>query len=103
MPSLKVVTGPNADDIFPVRNGDTLGRDVGTEIPIAAAGVSRKHLRFSIEREEVWVMDLGSSNGTYVNGARVTRRRLEEGDVIGLSDVTLRYSQEEAPRVASTE
>ena len=98
MPSLKVVTGPNADDIFPVRNGDTLGRDVGTEIPIAAAGVSRKHLRFSIEREEVWVMDLGSSNGTYVNGARVTRRRLEEGDVIGLSDVTLRYSQEEAPR-----
>src|SRR5580658_6947452 len=96
MPSLKVVTGPNPEEVFPIRNGDTLGRDPTNEIPIPAPGVSRKHVQFSIERNEVWIQDLGSVNGTYVNGVKIDKQKLKDGDAISLSEITFKYRQADA-------
>lgn len=97
MPSIKVVAGPNPDEVFPVRTGDALGRDPGNEITIAAPGISRRHVQFVIEGGETWVVDLGSVNGTFVNGAKITKHKLAEGDTISLSEIMLRFSRADAP------
>lgn len=92
MPSIKVVTGPSADAVFEVGNGTTLGRDGSADITIAAPGVSRRHVQFLVDGEEVFVQDLNSVNGTFVNGSRITKQRLKDGDTIHLSEVCLRFS-----------
>jgi sigma-B regulation protein RsbU (phosphoserine phosphatase) len=97
MPSLKVLSGPNPDEVFPVKSGDSLGRDPANEITIPAPGISRKHVQFVVEHGETWIVDLGSVNGTFVNGEKVTRHKLAEGDTIALSEVQLRFARTDAP------
>jgi hypothetical protein len=56
--------------------------------------VSARHARFEPRRDGVWVQDLGSTNGTYLNGARLERpRRLSDGDVVRIGDTDLRFEQ----------
>ncbi|MBI3723801.1 SpoIIE family protein phosphatase [bacterium] len=97
MPSLKVHAGPNQGQVFPLRGGETLGRDETNAIQIAAPEISRRHMSFAVERGEIVLADLDSANGTFVNGARVTKHRLADGDVIVVNTVELRYSRSDAP------
>ncbi len=64
--------------------GETLiGRDVGCSLRFNDATVSRKHLRFICRHDEVFIEDLGSSNGTLLNGRRIGEPvRLYDGDKI---------------------
>jgi hypothetical protein len=57
--------------------------------------VSRRHARFRLRNRELIVEDLGSTNGTFVNGEKVRRRRLVEGDrvLVGTSIVKVVFSQ----------
>ncbi len=68
-----------------------VGRSGANDIHISSAFVSRFHALLVNEGGANYVVDLHSTNGTYVNGERVTRRRLRAGDVIGLEEFTLRY------------
>ena len=53
---------------------------------------SARHVRFEPRRDGVWVQDLGSTNGTYVNGVRIEgARRLDPGDVIRVGETDLRF------------
>jgi pSer/pThr/pTyr-binding forkhead associated (FHA) protein len=53
---------------------------------------SVKHARIEPRRDGVWLQDLESTNGTFVNGAKVTRpRKLSAGDVIRVGETDLRY------------
>ena len=53
---------------------------------------SVKHARIEPRRDGVWLQDLESTNGTFVNGAKVTRpRKLSAGDVILVGETDLRY------------
>ena len=55
---------------------------------------SARHARFEPRRDGVWVQDLGSTNGTYLNGARLERpHRLSDGDVVRIGDTDLRFEQ----------
>jgi len=49
--------------------------------------VSRKHARIQMQQDQIWIEDLGSTNGTFVNGEKIKRARLKEGDrvLIGTS------------------
>jgi hypothetical protein len=68
-----------------------VGRAPGADIVIAAAYVSGRHARISLLGENLIVEDLGSTNGTTVNGERIRgTEQLEDGDVVGIGDVTLR-------------
>jgi pSer/pThr/pTyr-binding forkhead associated (FHA) protein len=60
------------------------GRLVGCEVVLDDAGVSREHAELESIRGVVWVRDLGSRNGTWVNGEPVERRQLRPGDRIGI-------------------
>jgi len=78
-----------------VLSGDevTVGRLAECQIHIADANVSRRHAAF-IRLDDGWaVVDLGSTNGTRVNGEPVKHRRLRDGDVIEIGLVRLVYHE----------
>lgn len=69
-----------------------LGRDAGTEIRLDGDDyVSARHARLEPRPDGVWIEDLGSTNGTFVNGGRVdAARRLQAGDVVRVGSTELR-------------
>ena len=71
----------------------TVGRGETNDIPIPADEyASARHARFEPRRDGVWIEDVGSTNGTFVNGIRVTRqRRLAPGDVVRIGETDLRF------------
>ena len=72
----------------------TIGRSTGAQFIVDAALVSRLHCRLSAGATELQVDDLESTNGTFVNGTRVTRSSLKEGDRLGVGRVELVISRE---------
>lgn len=76
-----------------------VGRSVDSDCVLASRNVSKKHAEILVAGDAVFVRDLGSTNGTFVNGVRVTAATpVGEGDLIQFADVELRLgSQEAAP------
>lgn len=62
----------------------SIGRDSGNAVEIRDKRVSRRHARLFIAQGEWWVEDLSSSNGTYLDGKRITRSRLLDSSVLQL-------------------
>ena len=73
----------------------TIGRDAANDIPLADDDFSSaRHARVEPRRDGVWVSDAGSTNGTFVNGGRLSKpRRLSPGDVIRVGSTDLRYER----------
>jgi pSer/pThr/pTyr-binding forkhead associated (FHA) protein len=73
----------------------TIGRGGQNDVSIEDDEfASARHARFEPRRDGVWVQDRGSTNGTYVNGARLERpRRLTPGDVVRVGETDLRYDR----------
>jgi hypothetical protein len=70
-----------------------VGRAPGADIVIGGSFVSGRHARFSRLGDELLIEDLGSTNGTTVNGVPVHgAEQLEDGDIVGIGDVTMRVS-----------
>lgn len=66
----------------------TIGRGRGNSIVLDDMLVSRQHVRITADADGLVLEDLGSRNGTYVNGRRVERTHLSEGDRIGIGAAT---------------
>ncbi len=73
----------------------TIGRAVDNEIRLSQGLVSRHHCRIEAGSEGTWLIDLGSSNGTTVNGERVMRRLLDDGDQLQVGKVRMTVHLEE--------
>lgn len=75
------------------KNELTIGRESGNDIVIDNKGVSRKHVRVFLENDGYSIQDLGSTNGTFVNGNQLTASvHLRSGDMIHLGgEVKLEY------------
>ncbi len=81
--ALVVERGPRAGMTWVVRDGvTTVGRHPENDIFLDDITVSRHHCRFIVGEEGLEVEDSGSTNGTYVNGSRVDRSRLDPGDEV---------------------
>ena len=66
----------------------TMGRAPRVDFVVDAALVSRVHCRFTLSRaNELQLEDLGSTNGTFVNGEKVTRTTLNDGDTLTVGRV----------------
>lgn len=88
---LTVLAGPSTGALFSVETDETpIGREAGNAIAIGDPGISGRHARI-VHREGNYLLeDLGSTNGSYVNGAAVSEpRRLIEGDRIQLGQGTV--------------
>ncbi len=92
MASVRILNGPNRDQVFVLKGGELVGRDPQNAIQVFAPGVSRKHFQFNCEGGKFFVQDLGSSNGTYVNNQRIQKHALIESDMITVGGINLRFS-----------
>jgi hypothetical protein len=71
----------------------TVGRGSNNDVALPADEyASTRHARFEPRRDGVWIEDIGSTNGTFVNGIRLTReRKLTPGDVVRIGETDLRF------------
>jgi type III secretion system (T3SS) inner membrane Yop/YscD-like protein len=80
---LEFVSGPLLGQTVGLdRDVTTIGSTAGNTVLLSDTGVSRKHLGIKRIETGYELADLGSTNGVYVNGEKVARRKLEVGDVI---------------------
>jgi pSer/pThr/pTyr-binding forkhead associated (FHA) protein len=80
-------------EAFPVVAGPiAVGRGGQNDVPLDGDEfASADHARFEARRDGLWVEDVGSTNGTFVNGARVTTpRRLGKGDIVRVGQTDFR-------------
>lgn len=79
----------------------TIGRVEGNDVVLANAQVSRRHARIVYRDTKYIIVDLKSSNGTYVNGKRIgSPQVLKDGDKIYLADFTLTLASSDSPHDA---
>jgi hypothetical protein len=71
----------------------TMGRGTTNDVSLPDDEyASTRHARFEPRRDGVWIEDIGSTNGTFVNGIRLTReRKLVPGDVVRIGETDLRF------------
>ena len=101
---LEVVRGNDVGRVHPVRVGTlTLGRSPSADISLSEDGVSRYHAKLVAEASgTLTLVDLDSTNGTYLNRGQVERARVREGDEIQIGpDVTLRFGYRRERDIAS--
>jgi FHA domain len=87
-------SGPNVGKVYPLELEDiSIGRDTGNTIAINDAEISRRHARLALHGSAYVIQDLGSTNGTFVNGVRVTGTQvLNPGDTISFGEnISLSY------------
>jgi hypothetical protein len=96
---LEIVEGNGAGQKSPLDSTLELGRDPGVSMQLMDAQVSRRHARIGPRGDGAAVEDLGSANGTYVNGQRIAApREMQPGDTlrVGTTVLLLRSEQQVA-------
>ncbi len=89
MPALLLLTGPSAGRRYEVVSDMEVGRSPSCEIPLTDDQVSRKHALIFLHEGQVRLKDLGSRNGTLVNGERITGEVvLQPGDRVRVGSTT---------------
>jgi hypothetical protein len=70
----------------------TIGSIGGNTIVLQEAGVSKRHAGIKIEEMRFELADFGSTNGTFVNGAKITKQFLRDGDEVRIGEARMRFS-----------
>jgi len=93
MPRLVGIEGPYTGEVFLLTSQNmTVGREPGRDIVLSAdTTVSRNHARITNEGGDLVIYDNGSSNGTYVNGMRISMQVLVPGDVVKFGSSVFRF------------
>jgi adenylate cyclase len=88
------------DDTIELKRGTAfvVGRAVTSDLPIYDPTVSRQHAQLLLEESGVKVKDLGSSNGTFVNGTQVSESLAESGDIVTFGRVAFKVVEVTPPK-----
>lgn len=84
---LRGVSGPVFGKMYPITGPTVIGRAPECAIPVAVDEISRRHVELKPVADGVSVEDLGSANGTYINGQRVQKGFMKGGDELRLDAV----------------
>ncbi len=91
--ALKFISGKYQGGEFPLRPEKeiVIGRSSELDMVLVEDMVSRKHAKIAMQQGKITIQDLGSTNGTFVNGEKIKQTRLKEGDriLIGTSILKL--------------
>lgn len=106
--AVEVLAGPDKGIRLPIRGGRMIvGRGDGCDLKLTDTSVSRRHLELTVAAEGLVVRDLGSGNGTKVNGKREVEIAAGHGDEVALGDTVLKIidqlKKEEEARAAEPE
>jgi hypothetical protein len=92
---LRMLKGVPAYGVYLIEGKASVGRSEGSDIFLVDPSVSRNHAALTVQAGGVLVQDLGSTNGTYVNGERVSTARLLPGDVLTFGNTQMRLEARE--------
>jgi pSer/pThr/pTyr-binding forkhead associated (FHA) protein len=97
---LRFISGKYQGGEFPLAADKQIliGRSSDLDMVLVEDMVSRKHARISMQGDQIWIEDLGSTNGTFVNGEKIKRARLKEGDRVLIGTSILKLIASDAPR-----
>ncbi len=103
--ALRFVSGKYQGGLFPLREGREvlIGRSSELDLVLVEDNVSRRHAKLVVRGGAVTLQDLGSTNGTFVNGVRVKKARLKEGDRVLIGGAILKLVRAEASAGAQTD
>lgn len=103
MVKVRILEGPGSGKEFEIEQAAILGRLDSNDIPVHDPKASREHAKIYKQGAKFSVVDLNSSNGTFVNGDQITKRALEHGDRINIGKVTMVFEnpEEEALKTAA--
>jgi hypothetical protein len=86
-------TGPFASRVAEIPGQSAaVGRAPDNDIIIGDPATSGRHCRIEVRNGAYWISDLGSTNGTLVNGEPIIDKQLEHGDVISIGQNTIRFT-----------
>lgn len=89
-PCLTFIHGPRIGQLFALEKKEiVIGRSPDCDLWIEDSAISRKHFKVVVQGEKIQIKDLGSTNGTYVNGNPVKESELNDGDKIQISRETI--------------
>src|SRR5262245_40911061 len=91
MPKLIIDEGQGQREQTLDRDVTTVGRAAGNTIVVKVAEISRRHFQILKERGAFFIEDLGSSNGTRVNGRQIAKMELRDGDVISVGKLSVKF------------
>jgi hypothetical protein len=104
---IQAITGELTGQEISIDRDILVGRHQSADIVLQAGEISRKHAAFLLKDQALWLQDLNSSNGTFVNDVRIEHETLlKEGDIIqfaGLKFSVLAPAKEIEPALAETE
>jgi hypothetical protein len=105
--ALRFISGKYQGGEFPLRphREIIIGRSSDLDMVLVEDMVSRKHAKITTEEQAVTIQDLGSTNGTFVNGEKVRKAELKEGDriLIGTSIIKMVYMEGDSTNNAISE
>lgn len=88
--SVRVLSGPQAGQIFDLKSGKNIfGRGNQCNVKILSIGISKEHCEIHVYKDKVMIVDLKSSNGTFVNGVKIQNSIIKLGDKLSLFDVIM--------------
>ena len=88
--ALEIVAGEGKGRNLPLTDGLTVGRGSTNTIALAEMGISRRHAEIVMADNSWLLRDLGSTNGTFVNGRQITTHTLRAGDTIRIGGTVLK-------------
>lgn len=98
---LKFISGKYQGGEFPIEIGQEvlIGRSSDLDMVLVEDMVSRQHSRILTENGDLYIEDLGSTNGTFVNGEKINKKQLKEGDriLVGTNIIKLVAANEAGP------
>lgn len=87
---LIVISGRSVGRMYKVSKGEmVLGRSSEADVYIDDEGVSRRHAKLAPDREGIFLVDMGSTNGTFANGQKIDSHLLTDGDRIQIGSTTI--------------
>ncbi len=90
--SIKILKGPRAGEKITLKEGDnTIGRSSQCDIYINSQGISKEHAKIVVHQGQATLIDLNSTNGTFVNGVRIQKQKLRFTDKISIFDIMMGF------------